>query len=303
MLGDLYYGALRSLGIATLARRLRQGALVLCYHNVVPAPSGTPSFGDPGVHLGMDRFTAQVHWLKDHYRVIPLRELVARLAGGRSMRGLAALTFDDAYAGALTLAWPLLRELGLPATMFIVADAPGGGTPFWWDHPEIVKSAAPGTRTRRLFTLDGDRTLILTSEGAAETTDVPATHLPAQWRALRSAGNAGLELGAHTLTHRTLTRLNDRDLRREIEHSRDTIAARTGIRPDSFSYPYGIWDARVLEMTRRAGYRAAVTLEFGLNDPDRNPLALNRVNVPASISSAAFASWAAGIRPPRASAA
>ena len=307
MLGDLYYGTLRGLGIATLARRLRQGALVLCYHNVVPATNGKPSCGDPGLHLSMDRFVAQVQWLQEHYRVIPLRELVARIASGRSMRGLAAITFDDAYTGALTFAWPLLRELGLPATMFIVAEAPGGGTPFWWDHPGIVKADAPSTRTRRLFALHGDRTLIMNSEGAAEAgagaTDLPATHLPAEWQALRREGNAGLELGAHTLTHRTLTRLSDRDLRREIEHSRDTIAERIEIRPDSFSYPYGIWDARVLAATRRAGYRAAVTLEFGLNKPGTDPLALNRVNVPASISGAAFASWAAGIRPPRASAA
>jgi len=303
MLGDLYYGALRGLGIATLARRLSQGALVLCYHNVVPATDGTPSLGDPGLHLSLDRFTAQVHWLKDHYRVIPLRELVTRLASGQSLRGTAALTFDDAYTGALTLAWPLLRELGLPATMFIVAEAPGRGTPFWWDHPAIVKAEAPGARTRRLLRLGGDQELIMNSEGAAKTTNLPATHLPAGWEALRSQASAGLDLGAHTLTHRTLTQLNAGDLQHELEESRETTAERIGIRPDSFSYPYGIWDAAVLRATRRAGYRAAVTLEFGLNKPGTDPLALNRVNVPASISAAAFASWAAGIRPPRASAA
>ena len=305
MIGHLYYGVLRSLGIATLARRLRQGALVLCYHNVVPAADGEPSFGDPGLHLSINRFTVQVEWLKDHYCVIPLRELVARLAAGRSLRGLAAITFDDAYAGALTLAWPLLRELGLPATMFIVAGAPGRGAPFWWDHPAIVKDDAPGTRRRRLFTLHGDRTLILNSAGAGEATALPATHLPAHWQALRRAGTAGagLELGAHTLTHRTLTGMSDRDLQQEIEQSRDVIEDHVGMRPDSFSYPYGIWDARVLTATRRAGYRAAVTLEFGLNMPDTDPLALNRVNVPASISGAAFASWAAGLGPPGDSAA
>src|SRR5690349_445747 len=121
MLGDLYYGTLRGLGITTLARHLRHGALVLCYHNVVAHAGGKPPSGDPGLHLPLDRFTPQVHWLKDHYSVISLRELVARLETGRSVRGLAAITFDDGYAGALTIAWPLLRTLGLPATMFIVA--------------------------------------------------------------------------------------------------------------------------------------------------------------------------------------
>lgn len=303
MLGDLYYGALRGLGVTALARHLSQGALVLCYHNVVPAPNGKPSFGDPGLHLSLDRFRAQIHWLKDRYRVIPLRELVARLEGGQSMRGLAAITFDDAYTGALTLAWPLLRELGLPATMFIVAEAPAGRTPFWWDHPDIAKQGAASTRTRRLFDLRGDRGMILNSVGATEAVGLPATHMPAGWEALRSQANGGLDLGAHTLTHRTLTRLGDRDLQRELEHPRDLIEERIGIRPDSFSYPYGIWDKRVLDATRRAGFAAAVTLEFGLNKPRTDPLALRRVNVPASISGAAFANWAAGMGPPRASAA
>lgn len=303
MLGDLYYGTLRGLGITTLARHLRHGALVLCYHNVVSRANGTPTFGDPGLHLPLDRFTPQVQWLKDHYSVIPLRELVARLESGRSVRGLAAITFDDGYAGALTIAWPLLRKLGLPATMFIVADAPGRGTAFWWDHPVIVQADAPATRTRRLLTLGGDHRLIMAQEDAADTTDIPPTHLPSDWHILRRDAQAGLDLGAHTLTHRTLTRLDDRDLRREIEESRDVIAEHTGVRPDSFSYPYGIWDPRVRDAVRRAGCSAAVTLDFGLNKPGTDPWALRRVNVPASISGAAFASWAAGMRPPRASAA
>ena len=303
MLGDLYYGTLLGLGITTLARHLRHGALVLCYHNVVSRASGTPTSGDPGLHLPLDRFTLQVEWLKDHYSVIPLGELVARLEVGRSVRGLAAITFDDGYAGALTIAWPLLRKLGLPATMFIVADAPGRRTAFWWDHPAIVDADRPATRTRRLLMLGGDHRLIMAEEHAADTSDIPPTHRPSDWGILRREAQAGLDLGAHTLTHRTLTRLDDRDLQREIEASRDVIAERTGVRPDLFSYPYGIWDGGVRDAVRRAGYRAAVTLEFGLNKPGTDPWALRRVNVPASISGAAFASWAAGMRPPRASAA
>jgi peptidoglycan/xylan/chitin deacetylase (PgdA/CDA1 family) len=303
MLGDLYYGTLRGLGITTLARRLQPGALVLCYHNVVARTNGEPAFGDPGLHLGLDRFTTQVQWLKAHYAVVPLRDLVTRLASGRPVRGLAAITFDDGYTGALTLAWPLLRKLGLPATMFVVGEAPGRSTAFWWDHPAIVDADTPVLRTGRLLALGGDHKLIMATAAAADTADIPATHLPGDWRLLKRAASDGLELGAHTLTHRTLTRLPDRDLRQEIEASRDVIEERGGVRPLAFSYPYGIWDRRVRGAVRQAGYLAAVTLDFGLNRRGTDPCALRRVNVPAAISVAAFASWAAGIRPPRANAA
>lgn len=301
MLGDLYYGTLHNIGITTLARRVRPGALVLCYHNVVPRPARVAPFGDPGLHLPLEEFTAQAFWLKDHYTVIPLRDLVARLATGASVRGLAAITFDDGYAGAFALAWPLLRRLGLPATMFIVAGAPGRPALFWWDHPAVAHRDVPAARDRLLVSLGGDRDLVLDDVGAAAVPDIPATHLPADWSVIaRAAGaGAGLDLGAHTVTHRTLTSLGDADLGGEVEEPSDVIEEHTGVRPDVFSYPYGIWDARVRDAVRRAGYRSAVTLDYGLNTAAVDACALRRINVPASISRRAFAGWAAGMRPRR----
>lgn len=298
MLGDLYYGAIEHAGITTLARRLRQGALVLCYHNVVPQ-SARMTFGDPGLHLPLDQFTAQAEWLKNHYRVIPLGELVSRLAGGRSVRGVASITFDDGYTGALTLAWPVLRTLGLPATVFLVAAAPDHRSLFWWDHPAVGRSAR--SRESRLLSLGGDAGLVLKDAGAIATADAPDTHLPADWPliARQAAPGEGLELGAHTITHRTLTKLGDAELASELVDGGRLIEEQTGVRPVAFSYPYGIWDVRVRDAVRLAGYRSAVTLDYGLNPTGVDPCALRRVNVPASISLTAFAGWTAGMRPRR----
>lgn len=305
MLGDLFYGTLHGTGITALARRLQNGALILCYHNVVPRPAGEAPFGDSGLHLDRDEFAAQLHWLKDHYTVVPLRDVVSRVQAGRSVRGLAAITFDDGYTGALTCAWPLCLGLGLPATMFIVAGAsghPGGGL-FWWDHPAARDAGSPAVRNRRLLALRGDRSVILNDARAGAVPHVPGTHLPADWSVIAAAAAAGLDLGAHTISHRTLTRLDDADLGREIEKSGELIAEHAGVRPDFFSYPYGIWDTRVREAVRRAGYGGAVTLDYGLNTAGTDVCALRRINVPASISPRAFATWAAGMRPRRAGAA
>ena len=300
MLGELYYGTLHNVGITTLARRIRPGALVLCYHNVVPRPARVAPFGDAGLHLPLDQFTAQVHWLKDHYTVVPLGDLVARLATGASVRGLAAITFDDGYGGAFAFAWPLLRMLGLPATMFIVAGAPGRPALFWWDHPAVAHADLPAARDRLLLSLGGDRDLVLKDVGAAAVPDIPATHLPADWSVIARAAAAGLDLGAHTVTHRTLTRLGDAELAREVEEPSEVIEQHAGVRPHLFSYPYGIWDTRVRDAVRRAGYCSAVTLDYGLNTAGIDACELRRINVPASISQRAFAAWAAGMRPRRA---
>jgi len=294
MLGDLYYGALSGSGITTLARRLRHGALILCYHNVV---DHSGAIGDEALHLPLDRFTAQMYWLKDHYTVVSLRELVDRLESRKSVRGLAAITFDDGYTGAFAFAWPLLQDLELPATMFIVAGAPSNRPVFWWDHPDIVRANANGARNRRLLSLGGDSTLVLADAEASAIAELPPTHMPADWSVIRKAAAEGLDIGAHTVTHRTLTMLDDSDLGIEVATSSDIISHLTAVRPNFFSYPYGIWDGRVRDAVRRAGYRAAVTLDFGLNRLGTDACELRRINVPASISNPAFAGWAAGIRP------
>ena len=155
MLRSAYYAALQTLGLPALARRLRDGGVILCYHNVAPT-GDAPLSGEPGVHLSLEKFASQVEWLARHYDVVPLHELLDRLAARRPLRDLAAITFDDGYRGVFEHAWPLLLELGLPATVFVVADAPETGDPFWWDHPAAAQRATPELREHWLKDLRGD---------------------------------------------------------------------------------------------------------------------------------------------------
>ncbi|PYO39899.1 MAG: hypothetical protein DMD29_07380 [Gemmatimonadetes bacterium] len=297
VLSSLYYSALRRTGLTALARRLRAGALILCYHNVVPSHGAAT--GDPAIHLPVDRFTGQLHWLRERYTVVPLLELATRIAKAATVRGLAAITFDDGYTGTFAHAWPVLRELRLPATVFIVAQAPGRPEAFWWDHPVIAAATTPDRRDQWLTDLRGDATLISGALGAGAGAPPPGTHLPATWSVVAAAAAAGLDVGVHSATHRTLTRLDDTELEREIKTAAEVVYARTRTEPTTFSYPYGIWDARVRRSVREAGYRAAVTLDYGLNTPSADLWSLRRINVPASISQSALAGWAAGVRPSR----
>jgi peptidoglycan/xylan/chitin deacetylase (PgdA/CDA1 family) len=298
MLRSAVYSGLVALGVPALVRRWRAAGVILCYHNVLP-PRNVARVGDAGVHLAFERFAEQVRWLARRYVIVPLRELVARLTAGRPLRGVAALTFDDGYDGVFAHAWPLLRELHLPATVFVVADRPERREPFWWDHPDLARHASPAGRVRWLTELKGDGQGIAAALSLPAPARVPASHRPAGWDAIAAAAAEGLEIGAHSTTHRALARLDDTELEREILASRDTIHAHTGLAPTLFAYPYGIWDARVRDAVRAAGYHGAVTLDYGLVGAGADPWALRRVNVPASIPSAAFQVWAAGLYPRR----
>ncbi len=77
------------------------------------------------------------------------------------------------------------------------------------------------------------------------------------------------------------------------------IGARLGITPTLFAYPYGVWDVRVRDAVHAAGYRGAVTLDYGLVTAGADPWALRRVNIPSGITLPAFEAWIAGLHPRR----
>lgn len=287
-----YYGSLRGLGLTALERRFRDAGVILCYHNVVPAVDA--GIGDPGLHLPCECFEEQMRWLRDHYQVVSLRELVDRLAAGRSVRSTATVTFDDGYAGVFEHALPVLHALGTPATVFVVAEAVGRRAGFWWDQPEIVESATAQRRETWLNEMRGDGSAIVAWDAPAVTRNPPASHRPADWNTIRAGLGDGIDLGVHSATHRSLPTLSDAELEYEVVASRTTVHRESKTWPEFFAYPYGHWDSRVRARVRSAGYRAAFTLDDGRNGAFADPWCLRRVNIPAGISDAAFEAWAAG---------
>jgi peptidoglycan/xylan/chitin deacetylase (PgdA/CDA1 family) len=287
------YAALGATGAPALVRSLNRAGVVLCYHNVVAAhPGGT---GAPGAHLPRDAFCRQMQWVAARYTVVPLLELVQRLVHGKSLRRLAAVTFDDGYRGVLAHALPVVRDLGLPVTIFVVSGAAERGRPFWWDHPLPARADTPARRARWLHELRGDGDAILADARAGEPNALPDDCRPATWAALAAAASAGVTLGVHSATHRTLPRLTDAELEGELAASRAAVHQAAGAAPEVFAYPYGCWDSRTRAAVRACGYRAAVTLDHGLVHAGADPWALPRVNVPATITRAAFAAWCAGL--------
>lgn len=91
------------------------------------------------------------------------------------------------------------------------------------------------------------------------------------WSQVRELDAAGVEIGSHSFSHPWLTRLSDRELAREITDSRHLLEDRLGKAVTSFAYPYGDFDARVIDAVRNGGYRCAFTTRhiYVSNDMDR----------------------------------
>lgn len=106
------------------------------------------------------------------------------------------------------------------------------------------------------------------------------------WDEVRALRAAGMEIGAHSVTHPDLTSLGLDDLRAQVAQSGATIAAEIGAPVRSFCYPAGRFNDTVAAVARESGYTSATTTAPDL--PQDNPYTLPRLRVSGDMSQDAF---------------
>jgi len=200
---------------------------ILTYHSV----------DDSGSVVSIDEaaFRRHVRWLASgRVRVTGVTEL---LDLPTSADGIA-LTFDDGFANFASVAWPLLRDHGLPATLFIATDFVGRSNDW----------ARRGHAIPRLPLLDWDEIGRLAEEGVA--------------------------IGSHSRTHPDLRALPEVVLAEEIEGAASRIRSEVGTAPTVFAYPFGLLDDAAVAAVRSA-HALACTAELRAlrdhEDPCRVP--------------------------------
>ena len=95
---------------------------ILCYHNLGPQSKGR-------LILGVKSFEEQMRYLKSQgYRVVSLKEFLEFVSLKKQLpRKSLVLTFDDGYRAFNQYAYPVLKELGFTATLFVYTDYIGAG--------------------------------------------------------------------------------------------------------------------------------------------------------------------------------
>jgi peptidoglycan/xylan/chitin deacetylase (PgdA/CDA1 family) len=285
-------------GAPALARRWRRdGLVILGYHNIVP--DGERPAGDLSLHLPQREFARQLDRLSATHDVVPLGALPALPpAAGRPR---AVITFDDAYAGAVTAGVAELARRGLPGTIFVVPAFVDGGT-YWWD--ELAADGAPLDEPLRAHALDrlaGRHEAIM---AWAQDRRVARRVLPDHCRGasetqLRAAtATPGITLGSHTWSHPNLTRLAAADFAAELARPRPWLEQRFSAVVPWVSYPYGLSAPDVERAGAGAGYRGGLLVTGGSTSLAAALAAAFRVprlNVPAGMSADGLALRAAGL--------
>jgi peptidoglycan/xylan/chitin deacetylase (PgdA/CDA1 family) len=282
-------GVVAATGVDRLGRWVRHGrAMVLAYHNVVP--DELAGQGDSSLHLPLTVFRRQLDLICNECQPLPLTALLRGSWTPRRGRPALAITFDDAYRGALALAFPELVKRGLTATVF-VAPALLGDRTLWWDGLATGRGEVePDLRSRILETGNGrleDARQMAARIGARwqEMPDMLRTSTEAELTRAVTAG--GCTVGSHTWSHASLTSLDAAAAMDELARSRSWLLERYGdAYVDAVSYPYGHWSAAVESVAEDCGYRAGLALTKGAIRAGSNTgrFRLPRMNVPAGLS-------------------
>lgn len=117
-------------------RRLHAGRMVvLTFHRVRPGGEAPHQRAMRILDVAIPDFRRILLWMRARYEPAALGDWIGRDAP--PARASFAVTFDDGWADNYENAFPVLRELGIPATVFVATGAVEERTPFWWQKPGL----------------------------------------------------------------------------------------------------------------------------------------------------------------------
>lgn len=214
---------------------------ILMYHRV-----GEPDQPRDIYCIRPEHFSAQMQALAQaSWRAVSIEDFGAWRQGEKSLpENSFVLTFDDGFTGVHDFAAPVLKTLGWPATVFLVAGKLGGQS----DWEDITGEPM---LPHRLM-------------------DAPQ---------LRRLSAQGFSLHSHSLLHHDLTTLETSALEQDLRDSRALIAEISGQAPVYLAYPYGRHNEAVRNAAQRAGFTTAFSVESGFNRPRESAYQVRRLDV------------------------
>ncbi|TYC63439.1 polysaccharide deacetylase family protein [Rhodobacterales bacterium] len=306
---------LKRTGIGRMLAPITQGCgAIFMMHHVRPARSDdfqpnrhleiTPEF----LRQAVERIRA------NGYDIISLDEAVDLLKFGYGNRRYAVLTFDDGYRDNLEVAYPVLKELDAPFTVFVTTGLVERSTELWWvalerliaSNDEIMftragetgglscRTVAEKTTTFNKLTdyltlevgeLDQRKIIRALAEKHGLDLEALAGEFVMSWDEVRKlAADPLVTIGSHTRDHFALARLDDSAARKDVLTGLKALEDNLGRRPKHFAYPYGKSHAvslRDADILRDIGFASSVTTLPGVLQSvnARDPMMLPRVSL------------------------
>lgn len=250
---------------ALWGERRRASFGILMYHRVTDPVRGLPA---PTWNVPPRRFRAQIEGLlKRGYEAWPLRRVLEFHSQGRPIPARAfVVTFDDGFECVFTEAWPILKELRVPATVFLATGYLGSEAPVPFDDwPAAGSPRAPAAAWRLMGRDQCDELL---SQGL-------------------------VELGSHTHWHDDYTRRPDA-FAADLAQSQSRFRQWFGQDDCSFAFPFGRHTEAMVTIARSSALLCALTVERNLITPQSDPFTWGRFAAEPSDTAGTLAAKLAG---------
>jgi peptidoglycan/xylan/chitin deacetylase (PgdA/CDA1 family) len=302
---ELFQGTLRTakaMGLFFLARLLTSSGLrILCYHGF--------ALGDEYRFRGKlfvreEFFRSRMELLKkNRFAVLPLGEAVEKLKDGSLPRGAVVVTIDDGWLGVHTRALRVLKEMNIPATLYVVTEYIAHPMPvfsvtvsyLFWESAvtEVtlprglghVHRGEPGVSQRvtdyGLLLEHTERFAFLRELADALNVDFKRIDEQRLFQMLSDAevgelAEAGVDIQLHTHHHEWP--IDDRvQANEEILLNRSYLARLVSTPLIHFCYPSGVYHERQIPWLKELGIVTATTLLPGLNFRRTPPHELRRI--------------------------
>lgn len=271
-------------------RRARGAGVVFTFHRVLPGE--VPASG-PMANLAVRQADFRAFLAETAARAVPVPLDEALLSGAAPAdRPWFAVTFDDGWRDNFLHAFPVLRELGIPATVFLATGAVEQREPFWWQGLDAL-----GRDVEAAKTLSAAERAAAAAAAFGEVGKTRFRDDFLSWEEIAEMEASGLvRFGAHSHGHGILPQLDSAAAEADLALNLALLSRRLA-RPASrfFSWPDGQADARLVEPLRAAGFAGAVTTAPGAVRPGGGGewREIPRVNVDRALASThALRRWA-----------
>ncbi len=268
--------------------------------------------------ISKDEFENHLAYLVRHNTVLSLDELIeAKAKNERLPKNPTVITIDDGYADSYDIAFPLLKKYKMPATLYVITDFLDGKIWLWTDllryllltsdagyfsyeHPNGQKVEAELEDDRQKLEVAGQVNAILKKlpenekffriREIAESLEVAIPKRPTRefapvtWEQAREMDKSVMSIESHTVTHPILPNVDEIQLVYELTQARARLEKILERRVEHFCYPNGSLDENVQKAVMNAGYKTAVTTEYGFNNGRSNPFLLKRVDANPNIA-------------------
>lgn len=305
------------------AARRADRLAVVTYHRIERAGS-RPRPAPGTLSATPEEFAVQAEYLARHYRVLAMHDLLDLLRKDQPLAPRSVLlTFDDAYTDFAEHAWPVLKRLGLPVTLFVPTGYPDRPErTFWWDR--LFQTLA-GSSSGRVETPMGPlqwssfhdrvrsfrhlrevvkrmphhRAMDFVATLCDRLGDGHETPRVLDWGSLRTLAKEGVALGSHTRNHPMMDRIPIESVREEIAGSLEDLKRETGSALPVLAYPAGRFDRHVTRIVAESGVELAFTTDPGVNEVRRSDrFRLRRVHVGIRTGLAGLRAQLVGMRQP-----